>query len=255
MNLVDTHIHLYADEFSADRNELIQQALNNNVTAFYMPNIDSTSIAGMYDLEEKYPANCFAMMGLHPCYVKENYREELSAVEAELSKRKFCAIGEIGIDLFWDKSFKKQQEEVFIKQMEWANDLNLPIVIHSRNATDEIISIIKQNQHLKPKGIFHCFSGDIKQAKEIIELEFYLGIGGVVTFKNGGLDKVVSGIGIEKIVLETDAPYLAPAPHRGKRNVPSYLSLVTNKIAELKNITADKVASITTENAKKIFVV
>lgn len=255
MNLVDTHIHLYAEEFSADRNELIQQAFDNNVTAFYLPNIDSTSIAGMYNLEEKYPASCFAMMGLHPCYVKENYKEELSVIEKELSMRKFCAIGEIGIDLYWDKSFKKQQEEVFIEQIKWANDLNIPIVIHSRNATDEIVSIIKQNQHLKPKGIFHCFSGDINQAKEIIELGFYLGIGGVVTFKNSGLDKVVSEIGIDKIVLETDAPYLAPVPYRGKRNVPSYLSLVANKIAELKNISANEVASITTANAKKIFVV
>lgn len=255
MNLVDTHIHLYAEEFNTDRAELIKKAFDNGVTSFYMPNIDSKSMAGMYALEEKYPSNCFAMMGLHPCYVKENYQEELSMVEKELSKRRFCAIGEIGIDLYWDKTYQKQQEEVFIKQMEWANDLSIPIIIHSRNATKEIISIVKQNQHLNPKGIFHCFSGDVNQAKEIIELGFYLGIGGVATFKNGGLDKVLSEIKMDKIVLETDAPYLAPVPYRGKRNIPLYLTLVAEKIALLKNMGVEEVASITTENAKKIFVV
>lgn len=254
MNLVDTHIHLYAKEFNTDRTELIKQAFDNNVTSFYMPNIDSTSIAGMYELEEKYPTNCFAMMGLHPCYVKENYREELNVIEKELSKRKFCAIGEIGIDLYWDKTFYKQQEEVFAKQMQWACELNIPIVIHSRNSTEEIISIIKRNQHIKQKGIFHCFSGDVNQAKEITELDFYLGIGGVVTFKNGGLDKVLSEINIDKIVLETDAPYLAPVPHRGKRNIPAYLMLVAEKIAQLKNMDIKEVASTTSGNSKKIFV-
>lgn len=253
MNYVDTHIHLYAQEFNTDRDELIREAVDKNVTGFYMPNIDTASISSMYQLEEKYPGICFAMMGLHPCYVKENYKTELKIIEKELSERKFCAIGEIGIDLYWDKTFRQQQEEVFIKQMEWAHELDIPIVIHSRNATDEIISVIKQNIQLAPRGIFHCFSGDLKQAKEIIGLGFYLGIGGVVTFKNSGLDKVIEELGTENIVLETDAPYLAPVPNRGKRNIPSYLTLVADKIAELAKISTNDVSSTTTGNVKKIF--
>jgi TatD DNase family protein len=253
MHLTDTHIHLYAEEFDTDRETLIRQAINNNVTKFFLPNIDSSSFAGMNALQQYFPENCFPMMGLHPCYVKENYLHELNAVEAELAKQKFYGIGEIGMDLYWDVTFRKQQEEVFIKQIEWANDLKLPIIIHSRNATDEIIEILKQQQHLNPHGIFHCFSGDKKQADEIIALGFALGIGGVVTFKNSGVDKVVGETSLEHIVLETDAPYLAPAPHRGKRNIPDYINLVADKIAAIKNITKEEVAKITSANAEKIF--
>jgi TatD DNase family protein len=249
----DTHTHLYSEEFNADRNEIIKHAISKGVTKLYLPNVDSTSIDGMLQLEKEFPENCFAMMGLHPCSVKENYLEELAIIESWLDKRKFAAIGEIGIDLYWDKTFLKEQEIAFKKQIDWALTYNYSIVIHCRNAFDEIYSILNSYQTL-PKGIFHCFSGTIEQAEKILALKnFKLGIGGVVTFKNSGLDKVLESISIEDVVLETDAPYLAPMPHRGKRNESSYIPLIAQKVADIKNISIEEVQHITTKNATYIF--
>jgi TatD DNase family protein len=253
MNICDTHIHLYAEEFIADRNFLISDAVNKGITKFFLPNIDSSSFSGLYKVCDDFPENCLPMMGLHPCSVKENYKEELAKVEAQFDKRKFYAIGEIGIDLYWDKTFVKEQEDVFTIQIQWASEKKLPIVIHSRNSTDEIIKILKNFMHLNLSGIFHCFSGNIEQANEIIEMGFFLGIGGVVTFKNSGLDKVLEKINLENIVLETDAPYLAPVPFRGKRNEPAYILNVLKKIAEIKNVSETDVAVITSANAANVF--
>ena len=250
---IDTHTHLYSEEFNEDRTAIINKAISNSVTRLYLPNIDSNSIDGMLQLEKEFPDNCFAMMGLHPCSVKENYLEELIIVKKWLDKRKFIAIGEIGIDLYWDKTFITEQEIAFKKQIDWALEYNYSIVIHCRNAFDEIFTILQSYSKL-PKGIFHCFSGDVEQAQKILALKnFKLGIGGVVTFKNSGLDKVVETISIEDIILETDSPYLAPMPYRGKRNESSYIPLIAKKVAELKNISIEEVENVTTNNANFIF--
>lgn len=253
MVLTDTHTHLYAEEFNVDREKLIQHALQMGISRFFLPNIDVSSLTVLRQLTEAYPHNCFPMMGLHPCSIKEDFERQLSEIEKELFSGKYFAVGEIGIDLYWDKTFVKEQETAFIRQTEWAHKTGLPIVIHSRNSTDEIIQVLKNNWQLNARGIFHCFSGNITQAQEIIELGFYLGIGGVVTFKNSGLDKVVEQIDLKHLVLETDAPYLAPAPHRGKRNIPEFLYLVAEKIAGLKKISIEEVAEVTTANSKIIF--
>lgn len=250
---VDTHTHLYAEEFNADRNALISKALNNGIKKFYMPNIDSTSIEGMLALEKEFPANCFPMMGLHPCSVNATVEKELEIVKDWLSKRKFSGVGEIGIDLYWDKTFFAQQQHAFRTQIQWALDYNYPIVIHCREAFDEIYEILISFEKL-PKAIFHCFSGNAEQAQKIIALgNFKLGIGGVVTFKNSGLDKVVEQTELEHLVLETDAPYLAPVPFRGKRNEPSYMLEVARKIAQIKSISTSEVEEITEKNAEFIF--
>lgn len=250
---IDTHTHLYSEEFNSDRHESINQAIEKGVTKFYMPNVDSTSIDGMLELEVHFPEQCLPMMGLHPCSVKENYREELDIVRKWLDLRRFSAIGEIGIDLYWDKTFIKEQELAFREQVFWALEYNYTIVIHCRNAFDEIFSILKSFDKL-PKGIFHCFSGDIIQAQQVLSLgNFKLGIGGVVTFKNSGLDKVVEQLHLSDLVLETDTPYLAPVPYRGKRNESSYIPLIAQKIAEIKNITTQEVAEVTSKNALEIF--
>jgi TatD DNase family protein len=250
---IDTHTHLYSEEFNKDRSQMIKKALSCNITKLFMPNIDSESIEGLLKLEQEFPNTCIAMMGLHPCSVKENVNEELKIVEDWLNKRKFCAIGEIGIDLYWDKTFVEQQKMAFKKQIDWALKFNYPIVIHCREAFDEIFEIVSEYKTL-PKGIFHCFSGNIEQANKIISLDaFKLGIGGVVTFKNSGLDKVVEQIDIQHLVLETDAPYLAPVPFRGKRNESAYLIQVAEKIANIKNTSIAEVAEITTKNAIEIF--
>jgi len=207
----------------------------------------------MHSLEEKYPENCFAMMGLHPCSVKENWKVELELIERELSERKYFGVGEIGIDLYWDKTFIKEQEEVFKRQIELANHYKLPVSIHSRESFEGIYSILLETKKEEPCGAFHCFTGNTEQAERAIDLGFYLGIGGVVTFKNSGLDKTISEIDLKHIVLETDAPYLAPAPHRGKRNNPAYLKIVAEKIASVKNCSVEEVAVTTTENSKNIF--
>lgn len=250
---VDTHTHLYAEEFNADRVPLIQKAIANGIKKFYLPNIDSASINGMLELEQKFPDNCYAMMGLHPCHVNASVDTEMALVKEWLAKRPFSAIGEIGIDLYWDKTFFEEQKSAFKTQIEWALQYNYPIVIHCREAFDPIFEILTSFEKL-PKAIFHCFSGNLEQANKIVELgNFKLGIGGVVTFKNSGLDKVVEQIGLEHLVLETDAPYLAPVPFRGKRNEPGYLLEVAKKIAEIKNVSMDEVGKVTTENAAFIF--
>lgn len=253
MQFTETHTHLYSKEFDADRNSLIEKALKNGITKFYMPNIDSESILPMLELEKKFPNNCFAMMGLHPCSVNQTVNEELAIVEKWLKQRDFKAVGEIGIDLYWDKTFLKEQQHAFFTQINWALAYKLPIVIHCREAFDEIYEVLESFKEL-PLGIFHCFSGNIEQAEKILAFNrFKLGIGGVVTFKNSGLDKVVEAIDLQHLVLETDAPYLAPVPFRGKRNEPVYLLEVAKKIAEIKQISISEVANITSQNAQAIF--
>jgi TatD DNase family protein len=253
MILTDTHCHLYSEEFTADIETVIQRATAEGVQQFYLPGIDSTAIDAMLALEEKFPGKCFAMMGLHPCYVKENYKKELQIVNQWLTQRKFAAVGEIGLDFYWDKTFVDEQKEAFRTQIEWALHYNLPIVIHTRNAMQETINIVKEYVPKGVRGIFHCFSGSYESAKEIINAGFYLGIGGVLTYKNAGLAEVLEKIDMEHLVLETDAPYLTPVPFRGKRNESSYLKYIAARLAEVKHITIEEVAAITTANAKKIF--
>lgn len=251
--IIETHIHLYAEEFNPDREQLINKAIKNNIKKFYLPNIDSESIEVMHALEKAYPENCFAMMGLHPCSVKDNVEDELKLVEDWLAKRKYAAIGEIGIDLYWDKTHYEQQLYAFKKQIDWALEYDYAIIIHCRDAFNEVYDCLKSYQKL-PKGIFHCFSGNVEQANQIIDLgNFKLGIGGVVTFKNSGLDKVVKEISLEHLVLETDAPYLAPVPHRGKRNEPGFILEVAKRVAEIKEISMTEVEDVTTENSNFIF--
>src|SRR5688572_14121065 len=253
MILTDTHTHLYLPEFDSDRDTLIAEAKASGIERFFLPNIDSSSKNAMHSLETKFPDNCFAMMGLHPTSVKENWKKELEAVEQNLNERKYVGVGEIGIDLYWDKTFIKEQEEVFKRQIELANHYKLPVSIHSRESFEEIYSILLQTKKEQPCGAFHCFTGNVDQANRAIDLGFYLGIGGVVTFKNSGLDRTLAEVHLKNVVLETDAPYLAPAPHRGKRNVPGFLKLVAEKVAAIKNVSVGEVAEITTENSKQVF--
>jgi len=254
MHLIDTHTHLYLKQFEADRAEVFQRAISNGVKEFYLPNIDSSSIEDMLALEANYPDNCYAMMGLHPCSVKENVEEELQIVEQWLKKRSFCAIGEIGIDLHWDTTYFEQQKDAFRRQIRWAIDLDVPIVIHSRKSTQEVIAVLKEEKHDNLRGIFHCFGGTVTEAEEIIGLGFYLGIGGVLTFKKAGLDKALESIPLEHIVLETDSPYLAPTPYRGKRNESAYIKNIAEKLALVKNVDLSQIIAITSKNAKNIFV-
>jgi len=253
MTLTDTHCHLYSEEFATDIDNVIERAQQEGVDKFYLPAIDSSTHQQMIDLEEKYPGKCIAMMGLHPCYVKENYAAELQQVEGWLAKRKFAAVGEIGLDFYWDKTFTTQQYQAFRTQIEWALQYQLPIVIHTRNAMAETIAVVKEYAGRGLTGIFHCFSGNAADAAAIIELGFYLGIGGVITYKNSGLTEVIDKIDLEHLVLETDAPYLTPVPFRGKRNESSYLKYVVEKLALVKNVPVAEVAAITTANAEKIF--
>lgn len=253
MELIDTHTHLYAKRFESDRAAMIQRAKDARISACYLPNIDSESIPGMMQLEKDYPGYCFPMMGLHPCSVKGDYEEELAIVRDWLEKRPFVAVGEIGIDLYWDKTFFEQQKKAFIQQAEWAIEYDIPIVIHSRESIDILIDLIRDINDPQLRGIFHCFTGDRAQAQSIIELGFLMGIGGVVTFKNGGLAETVSEIEIEHLVLETDAPYLAPTPYRGKRNESAYVRLIAEKIAEVKQMSLEELAQVTTQNARTLF--
>lgn len=253
MILTDTHAHLYSSQFQEDRSEMMQRALEAGVTRFFVPAIDASYAPRMYELEAQYPDHVFLMMGLHPCYVKENYVEELAFVEAELQRRKFYAIGEIGIDLYWDKTTLDIQKIAFRKQIHWAKEYKLPINIHGRDAFDEIFEVLESEKGPDLKGIFHCFSGNYEQALQAISCGMKLGIGGVVTFKNGGIDQFLAKIPIAHIVLETDAPYLAPVPYRGKRNESAYLTQVVEKLAAIYQISVEEVAQITTENSKQIF--
>lgn len=249
----DTHTHLYSEEFAEDRSEMLQRAINNGVKRFFIPAIDSSYTQKMYDLEQQYPDNIFLMMGLHPCYVKENYVTELAHVEAELKKRKFTAIGEIGIDLYWDKTTLDIQKIAFQKQIQWAKKYKLPINIHCRDAFDEIFEVLELEKADDLFGVFHCFSGTYEQALQAISYNMKLGIGGVVTFKNGKIDQFLNQIDLKHIVLETDSPYLAPVPHRGKRNESSYVTLVAEKLSEIYQLPVEEIARITTENSREIF--
>jgi len=249
----DSHTHLYLDAFEADRDGVIQQALEQGVTRFYLPNLDSSSVASMMKLCETYPENCFPMMGLHPTSVKENYLDELAFVEKNLSENNYAALGEIGIDLYWDKSFQKQQTEAFRKQLLWASQYDLPVVIHARESFDEIYTVMDEVWDERLKGVFHSFTGDSAQASKALSYGFLIGINGIVTFKNSGLDKVVAAIDPKNILIETDAPFLAPTPYRGKRNESSYVINVAEKIAEIHALEPAEIAEITTQNALHLF--
>ena len=251
--LIDTHCHLYLEEFKPDLEQVIKRAEAEGVVRFMLPAIDSTQTENLLETERRFKGQCFAMMGLHPCSVKENYEEELRLVEYWLDKRAFVAVGEIGLDYYWDLTFKSQQMEAFDKQIQFAIKHKLPIVIHSRNSLDDCIEVVSRYKG-KLTGIYHCFSGSLQQAKAIIELGFFLGIGGVLTYKNAGLAEVVKDVPLEHIVLETDSPYLTPVPFRGKRNESSYLKYVVQKLVETKKVDEEEIGRITTLNAEKVFI-
>ncbi len=253
MNLIETHAHIYSSKFDSDRDQVIEDIRNAGIERVYMPNVDVETIDAMLDCEQKYPDLCIPMMGLHPCDVKEDFQSQLYQMEGWLNKRPFAAVGEIGLDLYWDKTFFEQQKEALRIQISWAKEKNLPIVLHCRESMDETIQIIKEEQDGSLQGIFHCFTGSLEQANEIVNLGFLLGIGGVSTFKNGGLDQVIPHLGLENLVLETDAPYLAPVPYRGKRNSPAYLPIIAEKIGDFLAISKDEVALKTKDNALNLF--
>ena len=252
-SIVDTHSHIYLPEFDEDRDAVYERADKEGVKQILMPAIDSSTHEMMLLREQANPSLLTSMMGLHPCSVKGNYRDELREARNYFDHRAFIAVGEIGLDFYWDKTYTSEQYRAFHEQIEWASHYDIPIVIHSRESIDECISVAREHQKGKLKGVFHCFSGNEKQAAEIMELGFYLGIGGVVTFKNAGLDKVMEVTGLERVVLETDAPYLAPMPFRGKRNEPAYLKYVVEKLAFIKKMDKELVIDITTKNASELF--
>jgi len=253
MILTDTHTHLYSEAFDEDRAEMMQRAFDNNVQRMFVPAIDSTYTEAMLALEKAYPEHVFLMAGLHPTHVKENYLEELSHVKELLSKRSCVAIGEIGIDLYWDKTLITQQQEAFRTQIQLAKQYELPIVIHCRDAFDEVFEILEEEKGEGLFGIFHCFTGTLEQAKKAISYNLKLGIGGVVTFKNGKIDQFLNEIDLKHIVLETDAPYLSPTPYRGKRNETSYIVNVVAKLAEIYQVSENEIANVTTMNSKDVF--
>jgi TatD DNase family protein len=253
MILTDTHTHLYSSQFQDDQNEMMQRAIEAGVSRLFVPSIDSSYTQRMYDVEAQFPNNVFLMMGLHPTYVKENYLEELAFVATELERRKFYAVGEIGMDLYWDKTFLKEQQHAFQYQIQLAKKHKLGINIHCRDAFDETFEVLESEKATDLFGIFHCFTGDLDQAQRAISLGMKLGIGGVATFKNGKIDQFLHEINLQHIVLETDSPYLAPAPHRGKRNESSYTLLVAQKLAEIYKVSVEEIAQITTENSKAVF--
>jgi TatD DNase family protein len=252
MNIIETHAHIYDQAFVEDREAMLEKAFSVGVSEIWMPNCNSETIEGMMALANQYPNKCLPMMGLHPCYVKEDFEKELYIVEDWLSKYQFLAIGEIGMDLYWDKTFVEQQEKAFLYQCQLAKKHHLWIDIHSRNAFWETVALIEKNADPHLKGIFHCFTGTLEEAQKAIDLGFLLGVGGVATFKNGGLDKVLPHISLENIVLETDAPYLAPVPYRGKRNESAYLPIIAQKVADLMECSIEKVLEITSQNALKL---
>ena len=253
MQFIDTHTHLYSKEFDSDRDEIVQKAFDNSVYRMLLPNIDEESIKPMYQLCDNYPESFFPMMGLHPTSVEVDYADVLARIKPLLDKRKHIAIGEIGIDLYWDKTFAKQQKEALMEQFQWAIDYDLPVVIHSRDSLAKIIDCIDEFNNPKLTGVFHCFTGTVSDANEIISRGFLLGLGGVLTFKNSGLSNQIIDIDLKHFILETDSPYLTPTPHRGKRNESSYISLIAQKLANTKGITIEEVAEITTNNANKLF--
>lgn len=254
LEFIDTHSHLYAKEFGDDTSETVIRALEAGVKTIVLPNIDSSSVQGLKGLCEQWPGLFKPMMGLHPCSVtKEGYKEELEAIRKVLFADNFVAVGEIGMDLYWDKSTQEEQDDAFRIQCQWASGLNIPIAIHSRNATREVIDIIKDMNLSNLTGVFHCFGDGLAEANEIIDLGFKLGIGGVLTFKNSGLSDVMKEVDLKHLILETDSPYLAPMPHRGKRNESAYTAIVAEKLADVKQTSIAEVAKITTKNAKQLF--
>lgn len=253
MIFTDTHTHLYIDAFNEDRDQVINRAIETGITYFFLPNIDSGSIESLNKLADAYPRNCFAMMGLHPTSVKENYKTELRKIEDAIDKRNYCAIGEIGIDLYWDKSHFKEQKAVFTHQLDIAMDLDLPIAIHTRNSMDETLKILEDPAFKEVRGVVHCFSGDATQATKAVDLGFSLGIGGVVTFKNSGLKQAIKHLRPEALLLETDSPFLAPVPYRGQRNESAYIKIIANHLADLYGMQTEEIAKITTQSALTLF--
>lgn len=251
--LIDTHTHLYDEKLVGDLDTLIPEAMAKGVERFYLPNCDSSTISSMLAVEQKWPDHCFAMMGLHPCYVNMQVEQDLAVVQEWLFKRSFAAVGEIGLDYYWDKTFVAEQQMAFRRQIEWSIALKLPIVIHMREATEDTIRIVKEYVSQGVRGVFHCFSGSYETAQKIIDMGFFLGIGGVVTYPKAGLQEVVKKIDLQHLVLETDAPYLSPVPHRGKRNESAYITHVANTLADLKGESAEQVALITSKNALNLF--
>lgn len=251
--LIDTHSHIYTEDFVHDIDEVIQRAYDNNIKKIVLPNIDSGTVKRLLDLTDSYPHLCFPLMGLHPTSVADDYQEELEAVEYWLDKRKFYGIGEIGIDLYWDRTYLKQQEDVLRHQVRLAKSKQLPVVIHVRNSFSEVYKIIKEEQDGTLRGVFHCFSGTEKEARKVVDAGFLIGIGGVITFKNSDLEDVIKNVDMSRIVLETDAPYLTPVPKRGKRNETSYLVYVAQKLAELYDVSVETIAEKTTANARNLF--
>lgn len=250
---IDTHAHLYAKAFNHDREAMLANAISKGVERFLLPNVDSDSIQGMLDLEAAHPGRCYAMMGLHPCSVKADFKTELAIVKEWLDKRDFLAIGEIGIDLYWDKTFFEEQKTAFARQVDWALELDKPVVIHARESLDVLIDLLEERNDKRLRGVFHCFTGTVAQANAIMDLGLYLGIGGVVTYKNGQVDETLSKISLDRVVLETDAPYLAPVPYRGKRNESGYIPDIGAKVAAIKGLQVEEVAAITTHNAEELF--
>ena len=253
MIFTDTHTHLYLDAFNDDRAQVINRAIETGIRYFFLPNIDSGSIDSLDQLADAYPRNCFAMMGLHPTSVKENYKNELRKIEDAIDKRDYCAIGEIGIDLYWDKSHFKEQKAAFTHQLDIAMDLDLPIAIHTRDSMDETLDILSDPAFKDVRGVLHCFSGNATQATQAVDLGFYLGIGGVVTFKNSGLRQAIKHIKPESLLLETDAPFLAPVPYRGQRNESAYIKIIANHLADLYGMQTEEIAKITTKSALTLF--
>jgi TatD DNase family protein len=253
MELTDTHCHIYLPEFNDDRHNALKRSFTAGITRIFLPNVDQSTSPALLELAHEFPQNCFPLMGLHPTSVNGNFEQELMHVESMLETGTFYGIGEVGIDLFWDKTFQKQQEEAFKIQLGWASEKQLPVVIHVRNSHNETMKILRDSGLTGLTGIFHCFTGSLDEAKEITEMGFLLGIGGVSTFKNSTLGQVLPQIDPKRIVLETDAPYLAPVPFRGKRNEPSFLIYTATKVSEIYSMNLDELAHLTTENSKRLF--
>ncbi|ARR45833.1 hydrolase TatD [Vibrio campbellii] len=251
--MIDTHAHIYASEFDNDRDEVVKRALEQGIDRILLPNIDLESIEPMLKTEAAYPEICRSMMGLHPCYVDGNVEQTLAIIRGWFEKHNFIAVGEIGIDLYWDKTFRAEQEMAFVTQLNWAKEMDLPVVIHTRDSIEETLTLLSQEQDGSLRGVFHCFGGSVEEAQAINELGFHLGLGGVSTFKNGGMDKVIPHLDMNWVILETDCPYLAPVPHRGKRNEPAYTSLVAARVAELRGESVEAIDAITTKNAETLF--
>lgn len=251
--MIDTHAHIYAAEFDEDREAVITRALEQNIDQILMPNIDLDSIAPMLKTQEQFPGVCHSMMGLHPCYVNADVESTLAEIYSWFDKHNFIAVGEIGIDLYWDKTFRTEQEKAFTTQLNWAKELDLPVVIHTRDSIEQTLPLLAKEQDGRLSGVFHCFGGSLEEAKAINDLGFHLGLGGVSTFKNGGMDKVIPHLDMDYVIVETDCPYLAPVPHRGKRNEPAYTQLVAQRVVDLRELSLDQVDQITTQNAKKLF--